>query len=335
MSLSTNLQAANANASAFAGAAVLFELAEEYGVFDHLREAETIDAASMSAASGFSPVLMDRYLSALKTAGLLVSTANGGAAVYQRSAVFDEMVNGTGYLSWSLRACAPLIAHAREYADDWKHAASLYPRDGKLVARTSRWIGEKSFYPQSEQAILERQPQRVIDLGAGSAGLLIRCLSQMPKDTTGTAIDISPEACEHAKEEIAIAGLSDRINVICAPVQDVEAYRPQINEADLVHAGFVLHDVLHEHPDGFREVLSSARHTTVLVAEAVPYAGSDREKEFSAAFSFLHEAFMGLYLQTEEQWQEHFARAGYNSVEIVPLGMPGARLIMAHVAGQA
>jgi hypothetical protein len=339
LTISMDFQAPRASASAFAGAAVLFELAEEYGVFDYLREAPLMDAASMAAASGFSPVLMERYLRALTTAGLVETAATedgaGMTSLYRRSPIFNDMVNGTGYLSWSLRACGPLIDHAREYAADWERAANLYPRNGKLVARTSRWIGERSFYPQSEQAILALQPARIIDLGAGSAGLLIRCLSQMPEDTTGTAVDISPAACEHAREEIALAGLSDRISVICAPVQDVDAYRAQLEAADLVHAGFVLHDVLHEHPEGFHEVLRAARHATFLLVEAVPYVASDREKEFSAAFSFLHEAFMGLDLQTEAQWRGHFAGAGYEAVKIEPLGMPGARLIVARAAGQA
>lgn len=339
MTLPMNIVAPKASASAFAGSAILFELAEEYGVFDYLREAPTLDPISMAAASGFSPVLMERYLRALTTAGLVEQETEScveSAPRYRRSGIFNDMVNGTGYLSWSLRACGPLIDHAREYADDWQRASSLYPRNGKLVARTSRWIGERSFYPQSEEAILRQQPKHVIDLGAGSAGLLIRCLLQMSPDTMGTAVDISPEACEHARGEIAAAGLSDRIKVICAPVQDVDAYREEIAKADLVHAGFVLHDVLHEHPEGFEEVLSAARHATLIIVEAVPYVASEREKEFSAAFSFLHEAFMGLNLQTEAQWRAHLAKAGYPAVEIQELDMPGARLIMAPApAGRA
>lgn len=43
-----------------------------------------------------------------------------------------------------------------------------YPRSGGLVARTSKWMGEKSFYPQPENSIVAMAPGKIVDLGSGS-----------------------------------------------------------------------------------------------------------------------------------------------------------------------
>ena len=42
------------------------------------------------------------------------------------------------------------------------------PRSGGPVARTSKWMGEKSFYPQPENSIVAMAPGKIVDLGSGS-----------------------------------------------------------------------------------------------------------------------------------------------------------------------
>lgn len=326
--------AMNMTGSSLAGAAILLELAAEYDVFDRLRDKDGIDAASLASSGRLSKDLAAHYLRALASAGLMTESASTeDKPFYRPAADLDAVINGVGYVSWALRACNPLIENAGRFAQGRDDAIPLYPRSGRLVARTSRWMGERSFYPQAEQAIISLNPRRIVDLGAGSAGLLIRCLKQLPAKSEGVAIDISAEACEQARAAAAAAGMADRIAVVQSPIQRLADDPAPMAGADVIHAGFVLHDLMPEDEAVLDALLvaccRAAGSGTLLVVDAVPYAEASHERSFSAAFTFLHEAFMGRVLQTEEQWRQRLRRAGFNNVEVKPLGIPGGRLFAA------
>jgi len=318
-----------------AGASILFEIGQGYGVFDNLRKPGGISAEELAESSGLATNLMSHYLGALESAGLMERDGDKNHPNRFRPAPsFNQVLNGVGYITWGLRACYPLIENAHKFATDFPTAIDKYPRSGDVIARTSRWAGERGFYPQAESTILGLKPRRFVDLGAGAAGLLIRCLKQLPNDTTGVAIDMSSEACDLAHKAINAAGMQDRIQVIQAPIQSLASDPSPLAGADVVHAGFVLHDLMPQDEAALDAVLRHS-HTAMgdrgqfLAVEAVPYATDESERAFSAAFTFLHEAFMGLRLQPEEEWTERLKRAGFNHVAIQRLGIPGGRLFAA------
>lgn len=61
--------------------------------------------------------------------------------------------------------------------------------------------------------------RRILDIGTGS-GLIAMFMAQRFKDAHITAIDIEPQACLQARDNVAAAGMSGRIDVINMPLQD-------------------------------------------------------------------------------------------------------------------
>jgi SAM-dependent methyltransferase len=326
----------NLSAASLAGAAILLEIGAEYRVVDLLRHSEYVDVAAAETETGIPAAVLTPYFDALANAGLAerVGGANGSAR-FRRSARLEPTIHDVGYVSWALRACSPLIAHAREFAARNEAAQEAYPRDGWLVARTSRWMGERSFYPQAKEAILSLEPRRIVDLGSGSGGLLIELLGRLP-EATGIGVDLSASATAKARAAAEAAGMARRLEFVASPIQAlVEDPRPLVG-ADVIHAGFVFHDLLPADEDRLDALLAACRaHAssgTLVVVDAVPFAQDEWERAFSAAFTHLHNCFMSRMLLSEAAWCEKLNKAGFARIETRLLGIPGGRLFMASSA---
>ncbi len=59
------------------------------------------------------------------------------------------------------------------------------------------------------------EPMRILDLGTGSGAILLALLAERP-NWTGVGVDISPEALEVARENVALLGLQDRATLVHA-----------------------------------------------------------------------------------------------------------------------
>jgi Methyltransferase small domain len=320
------------SAASLAGEAILLEIGDSYGVIDTIRRSNTFTPDDLAKISKLPISVMKSYVEALESAGLLVGVGNGALA-FTRSDHFDEAIHDVGYVAWGLRACDPLIKHASDFAANFTESVANYPRDGGLIARTSKWMGEESFYPHAERAILGLRPKKIVDLGAGAAGLLIRCLKQLP-ETRAVAIDMSATACEAAQAAVRVAGMSDRISIVNNKLQDLAVDSTCLQGADVFHAGFVLHDLVSNNEDALPGVLQACRRantdSTLLVVDGLPYVRNLPERAFSAAFTFLHRSFMGRVILSEQQWTESLTKAGFGRIDITPLGIPGGRLFAAH-----
>lgn len=327
------LEERNFSAPSLAGIAILLEIGAEYRVLDMLRTQDHVEVIRAAKETNISEHVLEQYFEALKNAGLLEDTdVTSGLGKYKASRYLAKAVHDVGYLSWGLRACQPLIAHAREFAAENSKAQSDHPRDGGLIARTSQWMGEKSFYPHAEEAILSLKPKKIVDLGCGSGRLLVKCLKQLP-GTTGVGVDLSLVACETARAVAKDERLVDRLDFIHSSIQALAEDPTPLIGAEVIHAGFVLHDLMPDEESILNKLLavcrSAAPNATLIVVDAVPFAKSEDERAFSAAFSYLHHGFMGRRLQTEHAWSEKLTNAGFKSIEVQKLGIPGGRLFAA------
>lgn len=331
--LDDTLVEANFSAPSLAGIAILLEIGAEYRVLDMLRTQDHVDITHAAKETNISEQVLGQYFEALKSAGLLEdANTSQNLGKYKASRYLAKAVHDAGYVSWGLRACQPLIANAREFATANHKAQSDYPRDGGLIARTSQWMGEKSFYPHAEEAILSLKPKKIVDLGCGSGRLLVKCLAHLP-GATGVGVDLSLLACEAARAAAKETGLSDRLEFIHSPIQALAEDPAPLIGAEVIHAGFVLHDLMPDEETTLNKLLaicrSAAPDATLIVVDAVPFAKNEDERAFSAAFSYLHHGFMGRRLQSEYAWSEKLANAGFQSVEVQKLGIPGGRLFAA------
>lgn len=318
--------------SSLAGSAILLEIGAEYGIIEFLQKSPVVDAATASRSCGIKESVISAYLDSLSKAGIIEVLDEKAPATYKAGSNFDELINEVGYLSWALRACAPLINNAKEFSENNEEAQLKYPRSGGLVARTSKWMGEKSFYPQPENAIVAMAPKKIVDLGSGSGGFLIRMLRKIP-GSIGVGIDLSASATEQAVRAASEAGMSDRLQFVTAPIQILTEDASLIRDADIIHAGFVMHDLLPAEEETLDALLraccANAIKGTLIIVDAIPVAQSSWEKPFAAAFNHLHNHFMSRKLLSEDEWTEKLFRAGFSNVRVEILDHPGGRMLMA------
>lgn len=317
-------------AADLAAYAALLEIAENLGLSRMLDAARPFTVAEAAAAAAIAAPAARSLLTALRSAGLVEPGPDPESFV--PCADLADRRYQAGYLTWSLNANRPFIDDIAQNLRDAGPAGPVRQRVGRTVALTSRWIGSRGFYPDVYAEIAGRKPRRVVDLGAGAGALLIDLLTALPT-STGLALDISAGACEEAVRAAAHAGVGDRFEVAVRAVESLVDDPSPLAGADVVHAGFVMHDVVGrpEIVDGIlrrcRESLSESG--CLVITDAVPYAEDTRERAFSALFSYLHSSSMGVELPAEQAWFELFRRAGFGDVTSTPLRMPGSRMFVA------
>lgn len=323
----------SSTAQTLAGKAILLEIGAKAGILDPLLSQREISVAEVATSSGVPESFVSGYYKALTHAGLAkIAAESTNGNHFSAAPDLQQSVNDAGYIVWGLMSCAPLITNARAFSENMINSAETYVRDGEHVARTSKWMGENDFYPHAENAIVSSRPKKIVDLGSGTCGLLMRCLRKLP-EAQGVGVDINKDACDKARSILQNAGMDQRISVIEAPIQSLVQNPAPLEGADIIHAGFVFHDLMPDEEATLDALLRTFRKQAprgmLVVVDAVPFAHSPGEDAFSAAFTFLHSHFMSRKFLTEDGWKEKLFQAGYNSVEISQLGISGGRIFTA------
>jgi SAM-dependent methyltransferase len=153
-------------------------------------------------------------------------------------------------------------------------------------------------------------------------------------ESNAIGLDIDPAACAAARDAAKAVSVDGRLTVFERPIQSVAEDPAPIEGADVVHAGFVFHDMLPEEEHIADRVLANCRAAMpagglMLITDAIPYADSQRERAFSAIVTFYHQTFMGRRLLSQEKWEDKLRSAGFRQVETVELGFPTGRLFKA------
>jgi len=242
-----------------------------------------------------------------------------------------------GGLLYGINRALPFLFCAVSFAGEFMRspltARARYCRDGRQVAVSSQWMGSPAFYPAALATILDAAPRHAVDLGAGTGRLLIEVLLALP-DSTAVALDIDHGACQEAVKAGRKAGVGDRLTVIERAIQSIADDPSPVQGADVVHAGFVFHDMLPEQEQVAEAVLANCRDALrpggiMAITDAVPYAPDDRERRFGAIVTYYHKQFMGRRLLDEKQWQERLSSAGFSDVKCVQHRFPSGRLFVA------
>ena len=324
-------------AANIAGAAILLNIGERIGALPYISDSKGITAASLAHTLKLPQSALSAYLKALTSAGLMESSETPPFEEYKPAAGFAEMLHSVGYVSWTLNANRPYMDHAIDFFRSTAEARTKFHRDGHQIAITSQWMGADDFYPTARATLFALKPKRFVDLGAGSARLLIEVLLKFPK-STGVALDISAASCAAASDAAQRAGVAERLTIVERSIESVATDPAILEDADAVHGGFVFHDMLPHDESTFEGVLrNSAKALSktrgrMLVTDAAPFVKNPRERMFSAAFGFLHHFCMGRRLLSEEEWAEKFRGNGFQSVECTRLPFPTARLYVANAA---
>ncbi|MFD9741737.1 class I SAM-dependent methyltransferase [Umezawaea sp. NPDC059074] len=315
-----------------AGAAALLEIGDQLGLIPHLERGLPVTAAGLAADTGIRERGIANYLEALWSAGIVDRTPDTADA-FQAVDDFAQIQYESGYVYWALAANRPFITNAVDFLNDPLEEGGSHLRDGRQVAVSSQWMGSKGFYPVALQTILDADPSHVVDLGAGTARLLIEILLRR-EETTALALDLDGPSCREAELAGKRAGVGDRLTVVERSIQSIADDATPVKGADLVHAGFVFHDMMPEEEEIADGVLANCRDALrpggiMALTEAVPYVPDPRERRFSAIVTFYHKQFMRRRLLNEQEWTDKLLGAGFSSVECVQHRFPTGRLFIA------
>jgi ubiquinone/menaquinone biosynthesis C-methylase UbiE/predicted transcriptional regulator len=317
------------SAQNLAGKSILIEIGSKIGVLDLLTRESGVTLNELQKKTNIKMEFLDSYLNSLNKLDLLHIDSSG------KYIITGEMLtamNNCGYLLWALQSCSPLIENSREFANNLDNAMKKYHRNGEHVARTSKWMGSRDFYPNAEKEILKSNPNKVLDLGSGTCALLINLMSKLPQ-AIGIGVDLSASACEHAKQNIRASNMESRIEVINSPLEYLILDSEKLKNVDIIHAGFVFHDLQPLKSNTLHEFLNKAKNESpnlkLVVTDAVYYDEPWNKNAYSIAFSFLHEHFMDRKLPTEDEWVSVIKKAGFKDIHIEKPILSGSRLIVA------
>lgn len=318
-------------AADMAAVASLLEMADRLGVLHVLQQDAPFGAKEIAEAAEVPKAGAASYLHALAAAGLVVEA--GGAGAFLAADDFADRLYESGYMSWVLNANRPFIEHIAEFLRDQEHAGARYVRDGRHVAVASQWMGSQAFYPKALSTIIDAKPSHAVDLGAGTARLLIEILRAVP-GSTAVALDLDGGACHEAAIAAQLAGVDDRLTVVERSIQSVADDPSPLAGADVIHAGFVFHDMMPDEEDVADAVLSNCYDALrpggiMAITEAVPFVPNERERRFSTIVTYYHQQFMRRRLLTEEEWQEKLAKAGFGDTTCIAHRFPTGRLFIA------
>ncbi|GGO95574.1 class I SAM-dependent methyltransferase [Wenjunlia tyrosinilytica] len=324
--------AASGEAPAIAAAAALLEMGDRLGVLDVIIPGKEFTVRELAEYADLPETGVAHYLEAMESAGVIIHSPST-AGSFVTAPDYDRIQHQAGYVSWVMNANRPFIENAREYLSDPGKASGAYIRDGRQVAVSSQWMGSKAFYPAALGTIFEAKPERIADLGAGTCRLLIEVLQQLP-GCCGVGLDLDAPSCNAAKLAGEQAGVSDRLTVVERSIQSIATDPSPVEGSDVIHAGFVFHDMMPEEEDVADAVFANCREALrpggiMAITEAVPYLRNERERRFSSIVTYYHREFMKRKLLTEAEWEAKLRDAGFNDVRTVELGFPTGRLFVA------
>jgi SAM-dependent methyltransferase len=323
-------------AADFASAAALLEIGDRLGLLTHLDSGDPVSPGTLARAAQLPEAGVANYLEAMVMAEI-VEEVPGQENMFRVVPEFMQIRYEAGYASWTMNANRPFIENAREFLESPQKARSSYLRDFRQVAVASQWVGAVAFYAAALSTILDEQPSRVVDLGAGTARLLIEILGRRP-GTTAVALDLDAAACAEASAAAARAQVGDRLTVVTRSIESLASDPSPVAGADVIHGGFVFHDMMpvDEQPGEriadlvLRQCLQALNPGGILaITDAVPYVTTPRERRFSAAMTYFHQQFMGRRLLTEAEWTATLTAAGFDRVTVVQHRFPSGRLYVA------
>nr|WP_042178523.1 methyltransferase domain-containing protein [Kibdelosporangium sp. MJ126-NF4]CEL13234.1 LmbW protein [Kibdelosporangium sp. MJ126-NF4]CTQ98925.1 LmbW protein [Kibdelosporangium sp. MJ126-NF4] len=254
-----------------------------------------------------------------------------GDDVYQLTEAGRRLHADRGYLVWLSGGYGEALHRFGDLLTGKCQFGAQIDRNMRWVAVGTALAGQEDLRPDVLRILKEISFDRVADIGCGNAHFLIAACRAVGGE--GVGVDISPESCAEARQELAKAGMTDRITIFEADGTKADTL-PELERVQLVVTFFFLHEVLEHGYDvlvdylrGICRRLPKGAH--VLTAEETPPSGEQNVPELLTPEYSLTQALMEQTLLTEDGWREAFTEAGFEVPKIVYPNLPDCRLILA------
>lgn len=296
-----------------------------------------------AASSGFTAAQAAQALTIPETTlkMLLEYLADMGAIrksadrYYFEQDVRHRLEKEMGFLEWLISGYEPVLA-------DVENIIAGKASYGKDVRRDDRWMASASaaisrrFTDEHMYTLLHLDDVRIIaDVGCGSGLRLVDLMRRMPH-LKAVGLDLSPDCCALARENVKAANLADRITVIQGHAEgwikrEGERLRAIGGErkrpVDLVLCFAMFHDLMN-HKGMAENFLEDLRlglgpNAYILIQDQLRLPEQDwgRAPNWVHGFEVIHH-FMGQRLFLCEEYEELFARQGFELVEKAATDIP-------------
>ena len=294
--------------------------ADSLGIFDRMKASGFLDPEAFASTNSLDPECLSQIMQSLATEGIVEFSGD----VAMPGPNFDEFEAHKGFFVWLLGGYHKILRHGGELASLSTTLKAGDLRDGALVARGSGQIGSQFVDPYFDKVLGEQPFAKVCDLGCGDASRVIRLLNKHPH-ASGLGIDVNAGAVEVAKQTVASANMTERIDIFQG---DALKLSEQLGDAgrgaDLLTMFFMGHDLWPRERAkaafrGIREHFVGCKR--FLMADTVRgFGASENPPIFRGGFRRVH-ADMRQYIPTISEWKSLLPETGWRLHAIHPLGV--------------
>jgi SAM-dependent methyltransferase len=238
-----------------------------------------------------------------------------------------------GYLVWLNGGYGAPLRELDAFFEGRSRYGQGSVRDGRWVAIGSALLGARDVAPEAMTLLEGLAFRKVLDLGCGNGRFLISVCDRFGCD--GVGIDISPEACEEARQAAIIAGHEKRVRFELGDAASLEA--APLERTELVIAFFLLHEIYSIGRGTLVKLLREMAERMppgahLLAAEVEPAPQQPLKGAlFTPEFTFMHK-LMRQTLIPEPTWREVLAEGGFEVAKVIRPRMPGGLLLLAQPA---
>lgn len=282
------------------------------GFFDDLAAAGSLNLADYCRQKGLNPHVLESVLSYLDGVRLVdFDQTSGAVGLTKRS---RELLAEPRGLFELLYAYEPVFVELESMLRGKKE----YGRD---VQRRTRWVGLGSGrlcrqlpYPVMMDMVVRWGRRNVLDLGCGDGAFLMELARKAP-EIRGVGVDLDAPVVQLANEQIASAGLSDRLTAKVADMFDLAGSGAGAGPVDCLTACDTFHEYLWDGDDrvvGLLAGLKAAFPNAVFVIGEFCKQSHESLRRRPTAF-LEHHLFHQLTnqrIESADRWLEIFHRAG-------------------------
>lgn len=278
-------------------AAFALVAANEIGLLKKLNEAGSVSFSQFCSSEHIQQQALRQVLANLMHENILLLNEDE----ITKGKNFDVFFTNKGYFSWLLKGYSYALQNMDVLLKGQDLKVSNINRDSAAIAQAGKDYGANFVDPYFNKLLSEVKPKFVADLGCGSGERLINIV-RSNENIKGIGFDISPAAVEVARQNVALAGLQNSIEIICQDVGAFDLVAP-FAQVDTLVSFFMGHD-LWPKERCFNIFIKLSRifpkATNFLLCDTYR-SDENANAVFTRGFELVH-AFMGQEVPTYGDW---------------------------------